>query len=107
VLLPLAGLLAGVLLGLALGVRVDIELARYTGVAILAAIDSALGAYRAELEGAYDNRVFVSGLLINTAAGLALVFMGDRLGLELYLVVAIVFGIRIFQNLALIRRHFI
>jgi small basic protein len=36
-----------------------------------------------------------------------LVFIGDRLGLELYLVASIVFGLRIFQNVSLIRRHFL
>ena len=51
--LPLVGLLVGVLLGLVLGVKVDLEVARYSGVAILAALDSVLGAVRAELDGAF------------------------------------------------------
>lgn len=106
-LLPMVGLLAGVLLGLALGVRVDIELARYSGVAILAALDSVLGAVRAEIEGTYDNKIFISGFLTNAVVAVLLVFVGDRLGLELYLVASIVFGLRIFQNISLIRRHFI
>ena len=36
-----------------------------------------------------------------------LTFIGDRLGLDLYLVALITFGPRIFQNVALIRRHFL
>jgi len=32
---------------------------------------------------------------------------GDRLSLDLYLVALITFGLRIFNNVALIRRHFI
>ena len=43
-LLPLAGLLVGVLLGLVLNVNVGFELSRYSAVAILAALDSVLGA---------------------------------------------------------------
>ena len=105
--LPLAGLLVGVLLGLVLGVKVDLEVARYSGVAILAALDSVLGAVRAELDGAYDNRIFVSGFVTNTVVAVLLVFIGDRLGLELFLVASIVFGLRIFQNVSLIRRHFL
>ena len=31
----------------------------------------------------------------------------DRLGLDLYLVALITFGLRIFNNVALIRRHYI
>ena len=34
-------------------------------------------------------------------------FVGDRLSLDLYLVALITFGLRIFNNVALIRRHFI
>lgn len=106
-LLPLAGLLVGVLLGLALGVKVDFELARYSAVAILAALDSVLGAVRAELDGVYDNRIFISGFVTNAVVAVLLVFIGDRLGLDLYLVALITFGLRIFQNVALIRRHFL
>lgn len=67
-LLPLAGLIIGVLLALALSVRVDTEMARYTGVVILVGLASILGAIRAELESEYDNRVFVGGFVVNTAA---------------------------------------
>ena len=107
VLLPLAGLLVGVLLGLVLNVNVGFELARYSAVAILAALDSVLGAVRAELEGSYNNRIFVSGFVVNAVVAVLLTFMGDRLGLDLYLVALITFGLRIFQNVALIRRHFL
>ena len=104
---PLAGLLVGVLLGLVLRVDVGFELARYSAVGILAALDSVLGAVRAELEGTYDNRIFISGFIVNALVAVLLTFVGDRLGLDLYLVALITFGLRIFQNVALIRRHFI
>ena len=39
------------------------------------------------------------------AAGLT--FLGDRLGIDLYLVALFAFGWRIFQNVAVIRRHFL
>jgi small basic protein len=107
VLLPLAGLLVGVLLGLVLNVNVGFELSRYSAVAILAALDSVLGAVRAEMEGVYDNRIFVSGFVVNTVVAVLLTFIGDRLGLDLYLVALITFGLRIFQNVALIRRHYL
>ncbi len=106
-LLPLIGLLVGVLLGLALGVKVDVELARYSAVAILAALDSVLGAVRAELDGVYDNRIFISGFVTNTIVAVLLVFIGERLAIDLYLVALLTFGLRIFQNIALIRRHFL
>ena len=64
-LLPLVGLLVGVLAGLVLNVNVSYELSRYSAVAILAALDSVLGAVRAELDGVYDNRIFISGFIVN------------------------------------------
>ena len=105
--LPLVGLGLGILLGLTLNVSVTPDLARYTAVAILAGLDSVLGAVRAELDGHYDNRIFLSGFVANTAVAVVLTFVGDRLGIDLYLVALIAFGLRIFQNVALIRRHFL
>jgi small basic protein len=107
VLLPLAGLVVGVLAGLILDVNVGFEFSRYSAVAILAALDSVLGAVRAELDGVYDNRIFISGFVVNAIVAVLLTFIGDRLNLDLYLVALINFGFRIFNNVALIRRHFI
>ncbi|HEY5630439.1 MAG TPA: small basic family protein [Candidatus Limnocylindrales bacterium] len=106
-LLPLAGLIIGIVLGAVLNVNVGFEFSRYSAVAILAALDSVLGAVRAELDGVYDNRIFISGFLVNAIVAVLLVFIGDRLSLDLYLVALINFGFRIFNNVALIRRHFI
>lgn len=104
---PLIGLALGVALGLTLGVSVSPDLARYSAVAILAGLDSVLGAIRAELDAHYDNRVFISGFITNALVAVALTFVGDRLGIDLYLVALFAFGLRIFQNVALIRRHFL
>ena len=106
-LLPLAGLLVGVVLGLFLKFNVSFEFARYSAVAIVAALDSVFGAVRAELDGVYDNRIFISGFVVNAIVAVLLAFIGDRLGVDLYLVALITFGPRIFQNVALIRRHFL
>ena len=105
--IPLAGLLLGVLLGLVLQVSVSFELARYSAVAILAALDSVLGAVRAELDGTFSDRIFLSGFITNALVAVLLTFLGDRLGLDLYLVALVAFGLRIFNNVALIRRHFL
>ena len=105
--LPLLGLALGVALGLTLGVAVSPDLARYSADRILAGLDSVLGAIRAELDAHYDNRVFISGFITNALVAVALTFVGDRLGIDLYLVALFAFGLRIFQNVALIRRHFL
>jgi small basic protein len=50
---------------------------------------------------------FIAAFTVNALVAVLLTFVGDRLGLDLYLVALIAFGLRIFQNVALIRRHFL
>ncbi|HIC92795.1 MAG TPA: DUF1290 domain-containing protein [Anaerolineae bacterium] len=104
-LLPIVGLLAGIVVGSLLSISIPAEYSRYTAMAILAALDSILGAVRAELEGQYDNKVFVSGFFVNAILAGFLTFLGDRLGVELYYAAVVAFGVRLFNNLAIIRRR--
>lgn len=105
--LPLLGLLAGLAAGVLLGFSVPTELARYTALAILAGLDAVFGAIRAEIEDHYDNRVFLSGFFTNAALAAFLTFLADRLGVELYLAAIVAFGVRLFNNLAIIRRRWL
>jgi small basic protein len=105
--LPVLGLIAGVVVGLLLGISVPAEFARYTAVGILAAIDAVFGGIRAELEGNFDNKVFLSGFIANTVLAALLTYLADRLGVELYLAAVVAFGVRLFNNLAIIRRRWL
>jgi small basic protein len=102
--LPLIGLLLGLVIGSIFSIRIPAAYARYTALAILAALDSVLGALRADMQDQYDNLIFVSGLVINAFLAVLLTIIGDRLGVELYLAAVIAFGVRMFNNLAVIRR---
>jgi len=104
--LPLLFLAVGLLIGLQFNFTVPQEYARYTAVGILAALDAVLGAVRAQLDKRYSNKVFVSGFLVNIALAAGLTFLGDRLGVpELSLAAVVAFGVRLFDNLAAIRRQ--
>jgi len=103
--LSLLGLVVGLVIGWVLSISVPVGYARYTAVVILAAVDSVLGAIRAELAGEYDNRIFISGLFGNALLAGLLTFLGDRLGVELYYAAIFAFGVRLFNNLARIRRQ--
>jgi small basic protein len=105
--LPIVGLLLGIAIGFVFSLSVPAEYARYTAMAILAALDSVLGAVRAELQGEYDNKVFLSGLVVNASLAAGLTFLGDRLGVQLYYAAIVAFGVRLFNNLAIIRRRFL
>lgn len=102
--LPLIGLLLGLVIGSIFSITIPVEYARYTALAILAVLDSVLGALRADLQDQYDNLVFVSGFVVNAFLAVLLTMLGDRLGVELYYAAVIAFGVRMFNNLGIIRR---
>jgi small basic protein len=102
--LPLIGLLLGIVVGSLLGIEIPSQYAPYLSVVVLAALDSTMGGVRALLERTFTDRLFFTGFLSNVILAAGLTYLGDRLGVNLYLAVAIVFGIRLFQNLSVIRR---
>src|SRR3954447_12049285 len=99
------GLLIGAVLALLLRPSVPQELSRYVAMAVVAAIDSSFGGVRAYLERTFNDRIFVLAFVTNALVAGLLVWVGDRLGVDLVTAVVVVFGVRIFQNLAAIRRR--
>jgi small basic protein len=100
----LAGLLAGVLVGLNLPWKVPAILARYMAVGILAGVDTSLGGLRASLEGEFDIVIFATGFFGNVLLSAGFVYVGDMLGIELYLAAVVALGARVFNNMGRIRR---
>ncbi len=97
----------GVALGLLSPVTIPVGYARYTAVALLAGLDSIFGAFRAYIAGNFEPRVFLTGLVTNSALAAALTYVGDKLGVDLSIAAIVAFGVRIFNNLASIRRHYL
>ena len=85
-----AGLLLGLILGVYCPFRVPPEYARLLAVAVMAGMD--------------DTQVFISGFFINGILTAFLCYAGNLIGIDLYLVAVLIFGMRIFQNLGIIRR---
>lgn len=105
--IPLVALLVGALLGLVVQPTVPSALAPYLPVAVMAALDAVFGGMRARLDGTFSERIFFVSFLSNMVLAVFLVYLGDQLsvGSELSTAVVIVLGVRIFQNLAAVRRH--
>lgn len=103
-------LVAG-MLGVWIGYYVPFSLppssAKYVSVSFLAGLDSVLGGTRAGLENRFDLTVFVSGFTTNLILAGLLTYVGDLLGVEIFLAAVVTFGRRIFENLAMIRRDLI
>lgn len=105
ILLAVLGLGAGVLIGFNIPMVVPQDYAKYLSVAALAALDSVFGGIRAAMEDKFNQGIFVSGFFSNALLAAGLTFIGDRLGIDLYLAAVVAFGVRLFQNLAIIRRY--
>ena len=103
----LAALFIGIIVGLNVPWTIPAIIARYLAVALLAGVDTSLGGLRASLEGDFDIVIFVTGFLGNTVLAAAFVYIGDVLGIELYLAAVVALGVRIFNNLGLIRRQYL
>jgi len=104
--IPALGLLVGLAVGLFLHPTVPLALQPYLPIAVIAALDAVFGGVRAVLDGIFNDKVFVVSFLSNVVAAF-IVFLGDQLGVgsQLSTGVVVVLGIRIFSNVASIRRH--
>ncbi|CAM3750197.1 small basic family protein [Mesobacillus thioparans] len=102
--LPIMGLIIGAIIGLLTDIRIPEEYSNYLSIAILAALDTLFGGIRAQLQNIYDEKVFVSGFFFNIVLAASLAFLGVHLGVDLYLAAVFAFGVRLFQNIAVIRR---
>lgn len=103
--LALFSLLVGALLAVLLQPSVPQDATRYLAMAVVAAIDSAFGGLRSYLERTFNDRIFVISFVANAAVAAFLVWIGDQLGVDLLTAVVVVFGVRIFQNVAALRRR--
>lgn len=101
------GLLIGIIAGLLFAPDVPVGLQNYLPIAVVAALDAVFGGLRAYLDGIFDDKVFVVSFVSNVVVAAAIVYLGDQLGVggQLTTGVIVVLGIRIFSNVAAIRRH--
>ncbi len=104
--LPVLGMIIGLIIGvLFIPVNIPPQYSIYMAVAILAALDSVFGGIASTLQEKFDMKVFLSGFFGNALLAAGLAYIGDQLGLELYLAAIFAFGNRMFLNFALIRRY--
>ena len=98
------GLLIGIILGLKLNINRPEQFSPYMSVAILACLDSVFGAIKGGLSKNFQADIFISGFFGNAILAALLAYLGDKLGIPIYIAAVIVFGGRIFDNFAIIRR---
>ncbi len=104
--LPILGMIIGILIGVFLiPVNIPQQYSTYMAVAILAALDSVFGGVAATLQKKFNMKIFVSGFFGNALLAAALAYIGDQLGIDIYLAAIFAFGNRLFLNFAIIRRY--
>lgn len=101
------GVIVGVVLGLVTQPDIPPLLQPYLPIAVVAALDAMVGALRAHFDGVFSDRVFITSFIFNVLVAALLVFIGDQLGVgsQMTTAVVVVLGIRIFANVAALRRH--
>ncbi|WP_209125812.1 small basic family protein [Alkalihalobacillus sp. BA299] len=102
--LPIVGLIIGIILGFFTEFRIPDEYSNYLSIAVLAALDTLFGGIRAHLQNSFDSNVFLTGFFFNILLAAGLAFLGVHLGVDLYLAAIFAFGVRLFNNIAVIRR---
>ena len=66
-----------------------------------------VGPCETAMEGDYDNLVFISGFVVNILLSVFFCYAGIKMDIDFYLIVILVLGMRIFNNLAIIRRLYL
>jgi small basic protein len=103
--IELVGLVLGLVIGCFLPWHVPVKYSLYVATGLLAALDTALGGMNARIKKTFKLDIFLSGFFGNALIAVFLAWLGDKLGLPLYLAAVMVFGTRLFQNFAEIRRE--
>ena len=104
--LPILGLIIGILIGVFfIPINIPQQYSNYVAVAILAALDTVFGGIAASIQGTFLMRVFLSGFFGNALLAAGLAYLGDQLGIQIYLAAIFAFGNRLFLNFAVIRRY--
>lgn len=96
-------LIIGGLLGFFVNINVTAVASVYIAIAIFACFDSIMGGIVAYTNKKFDLLVFLTGFFSNALLSIAIIYLGTKLGIDLYVAIVIVFSIRIFQNFAIIR----
>ena len=100
----------GCILGAIIGINLPIipyTYSSYLAISIVAALDSVLGGILATLKGNFDFKTFVTGFFGNAILSILLTYLGEKLNVDIYIGAIVVFVWRMFNNLTMIRIHYV
>lgn len=103
-------IIIGCIIGVVAGMNapmIPYTMSGYLAISIIAALDSVFGGIASVVNGKFDLKIFVSGFFGNAILSIVLMYLGERLNVDIYLAAIIVFIGRMFNNLAIIRRYYL
>lgn len=100
-------IILGTLVALFVPFNIPIEATQYAAVAILAGFDSIFGGLVANLNNNFKLNIFLSGFFGNAILAAIITYIGTLLNVDLSIAAIVVFGTRLFQNFATLRRFFL
>lgn len=103
----LGGLVFGVVVGYYILFIYFMDYFIYMLVVIFVIMDFIFGVIKFNFEDNYDNVIFIIGFIGNVILVILLIYIGEKLGVFFYYVVVLVFGMRLFNNLFIIRWYII
>lgn len=101
--IPIFGLVLGVALGIGSGAVFPPGCTAYVAIGILACMDTVLGGVYANLQQRFAWKVFSTGFFCNAILAMGLIWLGNRLSLDLSVAAIVVYGARMFHNFTGIR----
>ncbi len=102
--IPVIGIIVGIVAGIKSPYIFPQVYSSYVAVGILACIDSVLGGIKGMTEKNFNIGIFISGFFGNALIAVAMIFIGEKLNIDMSLAAVVVYGSRLFQNFAQIRR---
>lgn len=100
-------IILGTMLALFVPFNIPVEITRYAAVAILAGFDSIFGGLVAYFNNNFKLNIFMSGFFGNAILAAIITYIGKLLNVDLSIAAIVVFGTRLFQNFAILRRFLI
>ena len=98
-------ILLGTMIALFVPFNIPTDVTLYAAVAILAGFDSIFGGLVAYSNDSFKLNIFLSGFFGNAILAAILTYIGTLLNVDLSIAAIVVFGTRLFQNFATLRRH--
>lgn len=100
-------LLLGTMVAIFVPIHIPPNITHYIAIALLAGFDSIFGGLVAHSKKSFKINIFLSGFFGNTILAIAIIYIGKLLNADLSIAAIVVFGTRLFQNFATLRRFVI